>query len=112
MTPPAANEVQLAVLQLLLVATKPQILVDTDQYKAQEQLSGGRVVSLPDDQWIKELTSWESSVWATYQITVADYAIGPIVRDPLSKNFTKPPSNQAEKRLCGMQKMRKPGGFV
>jgi len=41
-----------------------------------------------------------------------DRAIGPVTRDPLAKSYVVPPSTEAEYKLCGVQKMRKPGGFV
>lgn len=84
------------------------------RYSAQDELStfDGVIAALPTDQWIHELQSWESIVWATHQVILADYAIGPAVRDPLSESIVLPPTNSGGKQLCGMQKMRKPGGFV
>lgn len=73
---------------------------------------GGVLSSLPDDQWVKEVVSWESNAWAALQIAVADYAIGAANRDTFSKQYVKEPSSEGEKKLCGMQKMRKSGGFV
>lgn len=82
-------------------------------YRAAKGLSNaGLITTLPDDQWIKELSNWVSSSWAGIQILVADHAIGPSVRDPDAKLNGLPPANEGEKALCGMQKMRKPGGFV
>ncbi|KAF2733301.1 hypothetical protein EJ04DRAFT_605754 [Polyplosphaeria fusca] len=72
----------------------------------------GFVEALPGDQWIQELQGWNSIVWAGHQALIADYSIGPTIRDPLSTSYVLPPSNNAEKSLCGMQKMRKPGGFM
>ena len=75
--------------------------------------SNGYITELPDDQWIQELRSWQASVWAAHQVMLVDYAIGPLVRDPLTNaTYVTKPSNEMEKMLCGTQKMRKLGGFV
>jgi hypothetical protein len=66
---------------------------------------------LPDDQWVKELTRWQREILASLQVTVADYAIGPENRDLLAGHHL-PPYTDAEKQLCGLQKMRKSGDVV
>ena len=55
---------------------------------------------------------WESIAWAAIQTFIADYMIGPAARDPLSKDSVQAPAEKGEKDLCGVQKMRKQGGFV
>lgn len=81
-------------------------------YKAQSLNTEGIIATLPDDQWISELQGWESITWATHQTVIADFAIGPTLRDPLAISYVLPPTNEAERSLCGMQKMRKSGGFT
>ena len=72
----------------------------------------GLINSIPDDQWIRELYDWESIVWAAHQTMLVDNAIGPTIRDPFAESYFLQPTTQAERELCGMQKMRKQGGFV
>ena len=113
-TYPRANEIQLAIVSLLRNAADMYDIARPARYETQAVLSNfeGFVETLPDDQWNKEIHNWESIVWAAYQTLIADYSIGPTVRDPLAMSYVLPPANDAEKALCGMQKMRKPGGFV
>jgi hypothetical protein len=78
----------------------------------------GYIPSLPDEQWIIEIEAWYRNVLASLQIMFADYAIGPDRRDSSrgrdqSQNRSIiEPQTSAERALCGMQKMRKPTGFV
>jgi hypothetical protein len=75
--------------------------------------TGGSITDgLPDDQWIKEVVGWESQVWAGLQILIPDYAIGAKARDPLADFYVKYPETDAEKALCGMQRLPKASGFV
>lgn len=70
------------------------------------------IVALPDDQWAIEMGRFKAHALAGLQIAVADYAIGAKVRDPLAGPYTRQPETAGEKQLCGMQKMRKSGGFA
>lgn len=70
------------------------------------------IPQIPNDFWVEEIRGWMSNLWAMYQLGLADYAIGPSVRDPGATIFMRNDTNAAEKELCGMQKMRNPGGFV
>jgi len=72
----------------------------------------GSIPSLPDDQWIREVTWWDSIIWTAVQMQVADYAIGIAARVPSAADYQKKPVSKGDKRLCGMQRMQSPGGFV
>lgn len=73
----------------------------------------GFVEKLPDDQWIIEVRRWVSLQWAAYQTAISDYAIGPKVRDASTESlYDFPPPTEGGRKLCGMQKMRKGGGFM
>jgi hypothetical protein len=111
---PEATEVQRAIIGLVGYYMMLLDISQPGRYKSQEELSSsqGVISTLPSDQWIQELQSWESIVWAAHQVILADYAVGPAMRDPLSESIVLPPKKSIEKKLCGMQKMRKPGGFV
>jgi hypothetical protein len=67
---------------------------------------------IPSDQWITEVQRWEAFVWASSQVAIADYAIGPSIRDPGVVNNVIRPETTGDKELCGSMKMRKAGGFV
>ena len=82
------------------------------QVKASNYIMGGVISSLPPDQWIIELKSWESTAWAAHQIALAEFATGAKAIDPQADNYTVQPSSIAEKQLCKSLKVRKPGGFV
>ena len=66
---------------------------------------------LPDDQWLRELTRWQKQILASLQVTMIDYSIGPGSRDTAYPAYVRP-TTDAEKALCGMQKMRKSGNVV
>lgn len=111
---PAATDIQIALITSIRNAVDLYDMASPGQYKVEAELANwtGFVASIPDDQWIQELRSWYSIIWAAHQAIVTDYAIGPTVRTPLAEPYTVAPSSKAEKYLCGTQKMRKPGGFV
>lgn len=67
---------------------------------------------LPDDFWKQEVIGWEYETWAAMQIAVSNYAIGPQSIDPYEDGYLLKPETQGEKALCGVQKMKKTGGFV
>ncbi|KAF2736414.1 hypothetical protein EJ04DRAFT_432960 [Polyplosphaeria fusca] len=110
---PNANSLQLAIVALLRNAEDILNIAMPERYEAQAKYKNsiGILDELPNDQWITELRIWNAIVWAGFQIMVSDYAIGPTVRDPLSESYTVKPVNEAERSLCGMQKMRKPGAY-
>lgn len=66
---PEASDIQLAALQLLVTSSgrydtaaaagtlsKVQDLAD---------ISGGQILSLPNDQWVQEVIAWEKYIWAS-----------------------------------------------
>jgi hypothetical protein len=110
---PDANDIQLAVLKLLVTSS-----ISFDKANGAPLLAEGLTdpegfvtkYAISNEHWKKEVTWVESTVWAALQTAIADYAAGPQVRDPAS-DWVKPAS-RGEKELCGMQKMRKSGGIV
>lgn len=76
------------------------------------QRSGFVSARIPSDQWIIEARAAESLVWASMQVMIADYAIGPGVRHPALVNATQTPETTGDKALCNSIKVRKAGGFV
>lgn len=72
----------------------------------------GEVISLPNDQWQREVVRWEAIAWAGLQALLTDFAIGPKHRDPNADSYVKQASTPGEKQLCQSQKMQKSGGFV
>lgn len=84
-----------------------------DVLKAKDLAGGtGFIPSLPDDQWVRETTGWETFVWAALQTAVSDYAIGPAQREPSVRAYMKNETTNGEKELCQVQRVRKSGGFV
>jgi len=111
---PGASDVQLAVLQLLVASSYFFTLAGSERLRASAQVKrGGYIDSLPNDQWIKEVIGWESAAWAALQVAVGDYFIGAKVRDPkAADSYARQAATEGEKKLCGMLKMRRSGGFV
>lgn len=111
---PTATPLQLSVLQLLVESSKAMGFSRTSEVLAAKQVQsdGSISVQLPPDQWITEAKWMESFVWASLQITLSDFAVGPSVRDPDVVKYVIKPTSTGDKQLCGMQKMRKAGGFV
>lgn len=109
-----ANDVQIALVTMIRNAVDLYDMAYPSRYKVEAELANwsGFIASVPKDHWIEELRGWYSIIWAAHQAIVTDYAIGPTVRTPLAEPYTVPPSSDAERHLCGTQKMRKPGGFV
>ena len=67
---------------------------------------------LPDDQWYNDFVALEQNIGTQMQIALSTYAIGFSTLDlgiapPMPKNQT-----EADKQLCGLQRMQSPGGFV
>lgn len=111
---PEANEIQRALLQLIVFSSYLYDFAHTDTCQASSLIkrADARIESLPDDQWKQEVVGWEKETWAALQILVSQYAIGPKVSDPLADNYWIHPETRAEKTLCGAQKMTKSGDFV
>jgi len=110
---PEANGVQKAILALLAQARDIRAVYDSNNYQADESRGGYPYIeSLPDDQWVRELKRWESAVWAVLQMAIRNYATGLSLSEASEKQIYTLAKTESEKKLCGMQKMRKPGGFV
>jgi hypothetical protein len=111
---PRASPVQLSALQLVVEANQNIGLTHTNTVRLAEKVrSDGVVVSqVPPDQWISEVQGMESFVWASTQVLMSDYAIGPGLRTPDVSDYVIPPAESGDKQLCKSQKMRKAGGFV
>jgi hypothetical protein len=109
---PQANEIQKTILRLL--STSAWLFnIGT---VAEDLLAGSiddpnHQYGLPDNQWILEVERWEKHILASLQVAFTDYSIGPGIRDVAFPVFEKPRS-EAEKQLCGMQKMKKTGDVV
>ena len=73
---------------------------------------GGYISSLPNDQWVTEVVGWEAITWASLQIAVGDYFTGAKARDLFADAYVKRPETDGEKKLCGMQRIRKSGAVV
>ncbi|KAF2470133.1 uncharacterized protein BDR25DRAFT_370147 [Lindgomyces ingoldianus] len=111
---PGASPIQLAALRLLVSTNLVYgIFAGLDSGLKSSALSAdGFVVSLPDDQWINEVISLEQYVWGSLQTVISGYAVGPQVRDESAEEFVRKNMTNGERGLCGLQRMRKSGGFV
>lgn len=72
----------------------------------------GFIKFFPNEQWITEIISLESQVWASLQVAIADYFMGAKSRDPFAEKYSRLVTSEGEGKLCGMLKMRRSGGFV
>lgn len=75
-------------------------------------LGAGINVQVPDDHRVHDFVALEQNIGTQMQIALSTYAIGASTLDlettpPMRKNQT-----EAEKKLCGLQRMQSPGGFV
>lgn len=111
---PKATSMQRALLHLVLSSNYVRDLVHvrTLMAKSQVRLDDFRIISLPNDQWKREVLGWEREVWASLQILISNYAIGPSVIASLTNDQWVRPQTEGEKALCGAQKMKKSGEFV
>jgi hypothetical protein len=106
--------VQLSALQLVAFANQFMDLSIADTLNAQNIVDSTGVLRgrTPPDLWINELQKWEAAVWASSQLAIADYAIGPSIRYRGIAEYVIKPDKTGDKKLCGSMKMRKAGGFV
>lgn len=74
--------------------------------------STGYIDNLPSDQWVREILKWENLIWTSRKVLVSDYAIGYSARVDTIQDFIRKDLRPGERQLCGMQRMRKTGGFV
>jgi hypothetical protein len=109
---PQANEIQKTILRLLSTsAWLFNIGTVVEDLLAGSLDNPDKLKGLPDNQWILEVERWEKQILASLQVAFVDYSIGPGIRDVASPIFEKP-NSEAEKQLCGMQKMKKTGDVV
>ncbi|KAF2746629.1 hypothetical protein M011DRAFT_403849 [Sporormia fimetaria CBS 119925] len=109
---PGASPVQLAVLELLAQYGNLGSMIAVDSFITTRQAIGGASIrSLPKDQWVKELQYWEAWSWTVQQIALSDHAIGVSERSPLLRKEAVAVPENGYSQLCGLQKMRKQGGF-
>jgi len=74
--------------------------------------SGAVIESLPTDQWKRELKEYFAIQLSATQTLISDYAIGPEVRDAAAGEVVERPGSEGGRKLCGMVRMRKGGGFA
>ncbi|KAF2743776.1 hypothetical protein M011DRAFT_450657 [Sporormia fimetaria CBS 119925] len=111
---PDATELQVATAGMLISTGRIFDLETAARYLKVQALAENReyLPYLPNDQWLNEIRSWESTLWASLQIAATDYSIGAAARVPDSGPYVRDNMTVAENRLCTMQKMKNPGGFV
>ncbi|KAI4607715.1 hypothetical protein J4E80_009456 [Alternaria sp. BMP 0032] len=111
---PEANEVQRAILELLIRSTWLHPTSDVLSCKVNTMISLNEftVRDIPDDFWKQEVLGWEQETWGALQVMVSRHAIGPEEGDPLADGYRIEPKTEGEWTLCGAQKMKKTGGFV
>ncbi|KAF2114997.1 hypothetical protein BDV96DRAFT_646853 [Lophiotrema nucula] len=112
---PTASDVQLAVLRTLRILSVFNDLSNggiLQLFQANDLISAAVLRTLPDDQWVDDVTFWESYALAGIQTMLSDVAVGPIRRDANADSYTDPPQTAGEHELCKSMKMRKAGGFA
>ncbi|KAF2734303.1 hypothetical protein EJ04DRAFT_603240 [Polyplosphaeria fusca] len=110
---PGANDLQQAVLQLLITGSYFTGMQNAREVLATSKIYGRNVIpSLPNDQWVQEALFWASSGFAGLQMIILDYAAGPGSRVPEMAPNVKRAQTPAERELCGIMMVRQPGGFV
>lgn len=83
-----------------------------DYSQAGSLIQNGAIDSLPADQWKSEAVGWENFAWAGIQTRLADYGIGPKVRDSAADAYTLAPRSATAKQLCRSMKRPTPGSFA
>jgi hypothetical protein len=111
-TPP--NPLQREIIQTLLTASSIYDITSAIFVSATKKMmiTVGQAKGLPDTQWIEELVNWESYAYAGLQVFVVDRALGPQSRLSSPTDSVMPANTTAGRKLCGMQRMHKAGGFV
>ncbi|KAF2018268.1 hypothetical protein BU24DRAFT_390046 [Aaosphaeria arxii CBS 175.79] len=111
---PGASDIQRASMQLLITGAllTESVVAASQAFEIKEKSRSGYIASLPNDQWIREITTWERFIWASLQTFIADYSIGYHHLEPTAKAHMRTNMTDAEKSLCGMQRMKKAGGFM
>ena len=110
---PQANDVQLALLQILVTSGAMADQNTAISYNLDKKIWGQQYTSISDKQWEIEVKRWETIAWTGIHTLVTDYAIGPKHRDPNEADtYVKPAMTASERQLCSSQKMRKTGGVM
>ena len=112
---PKASELQLEVLRLALVLLNVNDISNGPKlglYQANDLIVNTNTRELANDQWVNEITFWESLALAGMQIMLSDIAIGFNRIDPDADSYTDAPITASQKTLCKSMKMRKAGGFA
>jgi hypothetical protein len=111
---PGASAIQLAAIENLITTSYLFEMSSVGTHLRMAEEFGNEHVQypLPKDNWVQEITYWEQYIWSQIQIALANYAIGPAVQHPQAERYVKTNTTDGQKHLCGMQKMRSPGGLV
>jgi hypothetical protein len=109
-----ASPLQLSALQLTSLVIQYIHLAVIDSVKVKDFATNDGMVGakIPPDQWVRESERMEAIVWASSQVSVADFAVGPSVRNPMIAEYVVGPTSEGDKELCKSLKVRKAGGFV
>jgi hypothetical protein len=105
------------VLRLLVTASyslgiSSATTLKIDSNRDVDGTTDGFILRPQDDYWITEVVAWESQAWAAMQVTIADFAVGAIVRPVQITNDLHRVTPDDTKELCGAQKIRKSGDIV
>jgi hypothetical protein len=109
-----ASPLQLSALQLTSLVIQYIHFAAVDSVKVNGFATEDSIVGaqIPPDQWVHEIKRMEAIVWASSQVSVADFAVGPSVRNPAIAEYVIGPTSEGDKELCQLLKVRKAGGFV
>jgi hypothetical protein len=109
-----ASPLQLSALQLTSLVIQCIHFAAIDSVKVNDFVSNDGMVGtqIPPDQWVREIERMEAIVWASSQVSVADFAVGPSVGNPIIAEYVVGPTSEGDKELCQSLKVRKAGGFV
>jgi hypothetical protein len=109
-----ASPLQLSALGMILSALQVMHFGVVDSVKASHFITNDGMIGaqIPPDQWVIEIERMEAVVWASLQVSVADYAVGPSIRSPFIAEYVINATSEGEKELCRSVKVRKAGGFV
>jgi hypothetical protein len=109
-----ASPLQLSALQLTSLVIQCIHFAAIDSVKVNDFVSNDGMVGaqIPPDQWVREIERMEAIVWASSQVSVTDFAVGPSVGNPIIAEYVVGPTSEGDKELCQSLKVRKAGGFV
>jgi len=67
---------------------------------------------LPDDQWLREFALLENNLQSQMRIALASYSVGLTTLGLRGEPTLRRNQTKADKKLCDLQRMQSPGGFV